>query len=183
MNWQYTAAVRATKEWTVTYFSPSTTPPIVSLCFDETYTPNEAKKIHLPPHLSTTADAATFSLPLIPLRCNMQSFMFTLEPTAIRTVQLFLSKQPNENSDGAVLLALHVHSTLYLLCCIQIWYICMLFLSWVLHSIFVFVVMMTNIIHYCLLIKLHSKYSCFTFAVWHIKFVWPSPSPVLHFSL
>lgn len=89
------------------------------------------KKIHLPPHLSTTADAATFSLPLIPLRCNMQSFMFTLEPTAIRTVQLFLSKQPNENSDGAVLLALHVHSTLYLLCCIQIWYICMLFLSWV----------------------------------------------------
>lgn len=42
----------------------------------------------------------------------MQSFMFTLEPTAIRTVQLFLSKQPNENSDGAVLLALHVHSTL-----------------------------------------------------------------------
>lgn len=70
------------------------------------------KKIHLPPHLSTTADAATFSLPLIPLRCNMQSFMFTLEPTAIRAVQLFLSKQPNENSDGAVLLALHVHSTL-----------------------------------------------------------------------
>lgn len=112
MNWQYTAAVQATKEWTVTYFSANTTLPIVSLCFDETYTPNEAKKNTPPTSPQYNSWCSYLQPPPHPLRCNMQSFMFTLEPTAIRTVQLFLSKQPNENSDGAVLLALHVHSTL-----------------------------------------------------------------------
>lgn len=51
------------------------------------------------------------SLPLIPLRCNMECFMCILEPTAVRTVQLFLSKQLNKRGDGAVYL-LHLYNPL-----------------------------------------------------------------------